>query len=265
MAKNGTVNIGNTQMHYAEFGSGERNLVVLPGLSDGLTTVKGKAWMLAPSYKKFLKDFKVYMFSRKESMPEGYSIRDMAKDQVEAMRILNITKATVMGVSQGGMISQYIAADYPEVVEKLILVVTAPYANEVARDAVSTWMDMAKRGDHTTLMIDTAERMYSKAYLDKNRKLFPVIAKFTRPSSYERFLRNAEAILKFDARDDLKNITCPTLIISGDDDKTVGNDAPAEFNAGITNSEVYIYEGQGHGLFDEEKDFYDRVLEYALR
>ena len=71
--------------------------------------------------------------------------------------------------------------------------------------------------------------------------------------------------MKFDARDDLKNITCPTLIIAGDDDNTVGNDAPAEFNAGITNSEVYIYEGQGHGLFDEEKDFYDRVLEYALR
>ena len=39
--KNGTVKIGNTDMYYVSFGKGERKLVVLPGLSDGLATVKG--------------------------------------------------------------------------------------------------------------------------------------------------------------------------------------------------------------------------------
>ena len=33
--KNGSVKIGNTQMYYVAFGKGEKNLVVLPGLSDG--------------------------------------------------------------------------------------------------------------------------------------------------------------------------------------------------------------------------------------
>lgn len=47
MRKNGCVTVGDTEMYYVAFGDGKRNLVVLPGLSDGLTTVKGKAWLLA--------------------------------------------------------------------------------------------------------------------------------------------------------------------------------------------------------------------------
>ncbi|MBP5609124.1 MAG: alpha/beta hydrolase [Lachnospiraceae bacterium] len=260
---NGCAKVGDTEMYYVSFGSGKKKLVVLPGLSDGLATVKGKAWILSSSYKKFFKDYTVYMFSRKNDMPKGYSIEDMADDQVRVMKDLEIHKACVLGVSQGGMVAQCIAIRHPEVVERLILAVTAPYANYVATDAVSSWIGMVERGDHKALMVDTAEKMYSNRYLQKNRKYFPLIAKFTKPSSYDRFLINANAILKFDVRDKLPKITCPTLIIAGSDDKTVGNDAPGELNSGIEGSKLFVYEGLGHGVFDEAKDFYDRVLEFA--
>ena len=135
--KNGCVALGDTEMYYASFGNGERQLVVLPGLSDGLTTVKGKAPFLRAPYKRFLNDYTVSIFSRKNRMPEGYTIRQMAADQARAMQALGIGKAAVLGVSQGGMIAQYLAIDEPEMVEKLILAVTAPYANEVAQSVVA--------------------------------------------------------------------------------------------------------------------------------
>ncbi|MCR5735376.1 MAG: alpha/beta hydrolase [Lachnospiraceae bacterium] len=263
MLKNGAVTAGKTDMYYAAFGRGSNKLVVLPGLSDGLATVKGKAWILSSPYKKFFQDYTVYIFSRKNDMPEGYSIADMADDQVLAMKDLGIDKACILGVSQGGMVAQYVAIRHPEVVKRLILAVTSPYANDVAKDAVSGWIDMADRGDHRALMVDTAEKMYSDEYLQKNRKYFPLIAKFTKPSSYDRFLKNANAILGFDARSELSKISCPTLIIAGSDDKTVGNDAPDELKNGITNSELYVYEGLGHGVFEEAKDFYDRVFAFC--
>lgn len=265
MAKNGSVKIGNTEMYYASFGSGSKTLVALPGLSDGLATVKGKALVLSQPYKKFLKDYTVYMFSRKNEMPEGYTIRQMASDQAKAMKELGIDKAYVLGVSQGGMIAQYLAIDYPEMVEKLILTVTAPNANEVVSDDVRRWIEMVHKGDHTALMIDTAEMMYSDKYLAKNMKFFPILAPFTKPKSYDRFLINANAILNFDARKDLSDIKCPTFIIAGDDDKTVGNEAPYLLNQGILNSEIFVYNGLGHGAFEEAKDFYDRVFEFCNR
>ena len=263
MMKNGCVTIDNTDMYYVSFGTGEKKLVVLPGLSDGLTTVKGKALVLSSPYKKFFRDYTVYMFSRKNKMPEGYSIRDMADDQILAMKILEIDQAYILGVSQGGMIAQYMAIKHPEMVKKLILAVTAPNANVVLGDVVTGWIDMAMCGDHTALMVDTAEKMYSEKFLKKNRKYFPMLARFTKPRSYERFLKNAYAILGFDCRSELTKIICPTLIIAGGDDHIAGNEAASELNRAITGSELYVYESLGHGAFEEAKDFYDRVLEFC--
>ena len=48
--------------------------------------------------------------------------------------------------------------------------------------------------------------------------------------------------------------------MAGDCDNTVGNDAPYELKEGIRGSELIIFDGLGHGLFEEDKDFYDKVL-----
>ena len=60
---------GDTGMYYVSFGSGSKNPVVLPGLSDGPAAAKGEAWILSFPYKKFFRDYTVYMFSRKNKMP----------------------------------------------------------------------------------------------------------------------------------------------------------------------------------------------------
>ena len=38
-AHNGSVRVGNSEMDYISFGYGNRNLIMLPGLGDGLSTV----------------------------------------------------------------------------------------------------------------------------------------------------------------------------------------------------------------------------------
>ncbi len=257
---NGTVPLGNTEMHYARFGSGDKTAVLLPGLSDGLATVEGKAALLAKPYKPFLGEYTIYMFSRKDVMPEGYTIADMADDQATAMKALGIEGAYVLGVSQGGMISQFLAAQHPECVRALVLAVTAPYPNEVVRAAVVSWIEMAHRRDHKRLMIDTAEKSYSDAYLRKHRALLPLLGLVGRQKSYDRFLKNANAILASDARPVLKSITSPTLIIGGDADKTVGTAAAGELHEMIAGSELYIYKGLGHAAYEEAKDFNGRVF-----
>ena len=113
-AQNGSVSIGDTDMDYVSFGKGRDALIMLPGLGDGLTTVKGMAIPMAITYRMFACNYKVYIFSRKNYLPEGYSTRDMARDQAEAMKKLGISKAKVVGISQGGMIAQYLAIDFPE-------------------------------------------------------------------------------------------------------------------------------------------------------
>ncbi len=264
-AKNGAVPIDNTSMEYVSFGHGDKAFILLPGLSDGLATVKGKAVLLAKPYELFFRDYTVYMFSRKNDIPEGYSIRDMAADQARAMRALGIRKASVMGVSQGGMIAQYLAIDYAELIDKLVVAVSAPYANETVVSCVSTWIGFAEQGDHRSLMIDTAEKSYSPEYIKKFRRIYPIIGKVGKPASYNRFLVNAHAILAFDALQDLRNITCPTLIIGGEDDKIVGVHASCELKEHIPGSELFIYPGLGHAAYEEAGDFNRRVYEFLMK
>ncbi|HQE69738.1 MAG TPA: alpha/beta hydrolase [Atopobiaceae bacterium] len=261
-ARNGKVPVGDAEMSYVSFGHGEEAFILLPGLSDGLATVQGKALLLARPYRDFFDRYTVYMFSRKNRMPEGYSIRDMADDQAKAMEILGLRKASVMGVSQGGMIAQHLSIDHAEKVGRLVIAVSAPYANETIRACVNNWIDLAKSGQYEQLMADMNEKSYSEGYLKKLRRFYPVIGAVMKQLRYDRFFINAQAILDFDLRDDLARIGCPTLIIGGTEDKIVGADAAYEMRERIANSELHLYEGLGHAAFEEAADFNERVLRF---
>lgn len=261
-AKNGELALDGTKMSYVSFGRGKRTLILLPGLSDGLATVKGKALLLAKPYELFFEDYTVYMFSRKDVLPAHSSIRSMAEDQARAMEHLGIGKACVMGVSQGGMIAQYLAIDYPQRVEKLVLAVTAPCLNDTAEGCLRRWIAFAQQGRHRELMTDTAENSYSPAYLEKVRKLYPFLGLIGKPAGYDRFLSNAHAILGFDAVGELDRIRCPVLILGAEEDRIVGVQASFALKEHIADSELYIYQGLGHAAYEEAPDFNRRVFRF---
>lgn len=68
--KNDTLRLKNDTMHFIRFGSGSKTLVMLPGLGDGLTTVKGTALPMTLMYRAYARDYTVYMFSRRNHLPE---------------------------------------------------------------------------------------------------------------------------------------------------------------------------------------------------
>lgn len=264
-AKNGVVTIGDTEMDYISFGKGIEILIILPGLGDGLTTVKGMAISMAMIYRMYAKDYKVYVFSRKNHLTEGYSTRDMAKDQAAAMNILGITKAKVLGVSQGGMIAQYLAIDYPDLVDKLVLTVTLSKQNKDVQAVIENMIKLAKQGNHKELMIDTAEKSYSEKYLKKYRLFYPLLGKIGKPKDYRRFLIQAASCVQHNTYEKLENVVCPTLIIGGEEDKIVGVAASIELADKIKDSELFIYKGLGHAVYEEAKDFNNRVMSFLNR
>lgn len=240
-------------------------MVMLPGLGDGLTTVKGMALALAMIYRAYAKDHTVFIFSRRNDIPEGHSTRDMAEDQAKAMKALGITDANIMGISQGGMIAQYLAIDHPGSVKKLVLAVTLAKQNEIIQHVTDNWISLAERGDHRSLMIDTAERSYSDRYLKRYRCLYPFLRHIGKPKDLKRFLIQADSCIHHNAYSELDKILCPTLIIGGACDKIVGAAASSELADNIKTSEVYIYDDLGHAAYAEAKDLDKRVLRFLAK
>lgn len=261
-AKNESVRIGGTDMDYVSFGNGRQPLIILPGLGDGLRTVKGMASALAFTHRTYAKKYAVYIFSRKNDLPEVYSTRDMAKDQAAAMRKLGIAGAYVQGISQGGMIAQYLAIDHPDLVKKLVLAVTLARQNEVIQNVAGNWISLAERGDCKSLMIDIAEKSYSEQHLKKYRLLYPLLEYIGKPKDLRRFLIQADACTRHDSYAELGKIVCPTLVIGGACDKIVGTAASPELAANIAKSELFLYQDLGHAAYEEAGDFPMRVLRF---
>lgn len=263
-ACNGTVSMESAAMDYIRFGTGSRTLILLPGLGDGLRTVRGTALPMALMYRLFARDFTLWCFSRKHPLPEGCTTRDMARDLKEAMDRLGIEKADLFGVSMGGMIAQHFAADFPDRVNRLVLAVTCPRPNPILEESIEEWVSLARQGDAAGFMESNVRRMYSDAYYQKNKWLTPIVGALTKPKSYDRFFIQARACLTHDAFGRLGQISAPTLVIGGEQDKALGVQASCDLAEAIPNARLKIYPQWGHGVYEEAPDFNQTVLQFLL-
>jgi pimeloyl-ACP methyl ester carboxylesterase len=202
------------------------------------------------------------MFSRRDNMPDGFTIDDMADDLLEVLTALGIEKAHILGVSQGGMVALRFCVKYPVMVDKLIIAVSASRVNNLIDMTINAWLNFAENDDYKIIFIDTAKKSYTEKKLRQYRPLYPMLYRIGKPKDLSRFIIQAKAILNYDIYDELENIKSKTLIIGGSDDKIVGVDASIEISEKISGSELYIYEGLGHAAYEEAKDFNERVIRF---
>lgn len=263
-AKNHTVTIDGDTTDFISFGKGKKNLVIIPGVGDGLKTAKGLALPFAFMYRLFAKDFTVYIMSRKRNIPENYNTQQMAFDMYKVLTSVGVEKASVLGVSMGGMIAQYLAIDFPEFVEKLVLAVTLARPNNTIKERCETWIKSAEEKDYEAIMKDSALYSYSDEYLRKNKMMLNVISKIGTQKSFDRFITFAKACATHDTFEKLEKITCPTLVIGGKQDKIVTFKASEEIASKIQNAKLKTYEEFGHAAYEEGKDFNKIVYEFCM-
>ena len=258
-AKKGKVKVRDMQIDYVSFGLGTKPLVLIQGLNTN--GIKGAGAFLAYMYRIFAKDHKVYLFERRPNVHEGITVRDMAGDIAGAMDELGIVNADIIGVSQGGMIGQYLAIDRPDLVNKLVLVVTLSRNNEIVKGVIKHWITMTKQGDIKALVTDMAVKMYSEAYVKRYKLFMPLLTLMQKPKDPRRFIIMAESCLTCDAYDELDKIKCPVFVLGGKQDKVLGGEASIEI-AEKLGCELYMYENLGHALYEEDRDFNRRIYDF---
>ena len=258
-AKEGKLQIGNLKMDYITFGRGERPLVLIQGLNT--RGISGMALPLAYMYRMFAQEYTVYLFDRREDLLQDITVQALATDIATAMDYLAIRQADVIGVSQGGMIAQYLAIDRPDLVHKLILAVTAAKNNMLMEDVIQHWIGLTEQGDMKALVVDMAEKLYSEKYMKRYKPLLPLLTVVQKPKNVQRFITLAKACLTCDTYDLLKQIHCPVLVLGGRQDKIVGGQASEEL-AEQLGCDIYMYEQFGHGVYEEAKDFNKRMYDF---
>lgn len=258
-----TVAVPGGELDCIRFGKGPRPLVILPGLS--FQRVKSAGASLAWMYRAFGKEHTVCVFDKRTVIPVGFTLRDMADDQAAAMETLGLRDADVFGVSQGGMIAQYLAIGHPQLVRKLVLGVTAARVNPVMEETVGSWIAWAERGDYAAIMDDMmGEKMYSAAYARRYRWLLPLLRRVGKPKDMSRFVNMAKACLTCDASGELHKIACPTLVLGGAEDRVVTAAASEEIAAAL-HCGLHLYPGLGHAAYEEAPDFNQRIQSFFAK
>ena len=261
-AKESTLTVNDMQFDYITFGTGQRPLVMIQGLST--RGIKGAALSLAYMYRIFAKDFKVYLFDRRPIVHDGINVRDMAGDIADAMDALGITNAHIFGVSQGGMIAQYLAIDRPDLVGKMVLAVTLSRNNDTVQQVVGSWIQMAQQGAMRQLIEDMAQKMYSPAYVKRYRPFLPLLTLLQKPKDVQRFVILAKACLSCNSYALLDRIQCPVLVLGGTQDGVVTANASREI-AEKLECPIFMYEDLGHAAYEEAKDFNERVYAFLMK
>ena len=257
--KGKTLYFNDKSMDYVTFGKGKQPLVIIPGLGDGVQTVKGKAHLFSLSYRLLAKHYKIYVFSRINELRQGYTTRDMAADLAEAMETLNLDTACVMGISQGGMIAQWLAVDFPERVQRLILAVTTAKPSQLARERIEHWQKLSQSGNFKHLMLDIAQHSYTQKSYQKWRLLYNIMGRLGRIKDEKRIAIQSQSCLGHDSLGVLKEIQCPTLILGALEDDVIGVKGSKELAKAISGCQLLILKHSGHALYEENKAFQEAV------
>ena len=258
-----TVKTPDMEMRYIRFGEGKRTLVILPGLS--VQSVVPAAPAIEKQYEVFLKDYTVYLFDRRESLPSVYSVYDMAKDTARAMIELGLSDVCLFGASQGGMMAMSIAAIHPELVSRLALGSTACHVKESRSVAIDEWIRLAQEGNAEALYLAFGEKLYPPALFQTYRATLQQVSKTVTPTDLKRFIILAQGLHGFDMTDMMKDIRCPVLAMGDTHDAVLGATALSEIAEQMKdnpNFEAYMYHGYGHAAYDTAPDYTQRLYRF---
>ena len=219
------------------------------------------AFLAGAVFRVLAKKYRVYIVERRSIIEDTINIETMADDVAAVMKARKVSDADIIGVSQGGMIAQYIAVKYPELVSKLVLAVTASRSNSTIEASAEHWIELTQQKQYDKMFIEMMTQMYTAEYIRKNKHILPMAAKISRPKDPERFIALCRSVTTVDIYDRLDEIKCPVLVIGGRLDNVTTPEASEEI-AEKLGCELYMYENYGHSLFDEAKDFYQRAIDF---
>lgn len=198
------------RLNYRVDGAREAPPVVLTGsLGTELSMWDPQVAALADDFRLLRYDLRGHGGS--EVPPGPYALADLGEDLLALMDAVGIERAVLCGLSIGGMISMWVAANAPERVDRLVVFCTSAYLGSAYAERAAA---VRERGIEP-IADAVIERWFTPGFDPAT------VARFRRglvgiPA--EGYAGCCEAIAGMDLREDLGSIRASTLVVAGADD-----------------------------------------------
>jgi 3-oxoadipate enol-lactonase len=251
-----TIDCGDILIYFEVSGGGQP-LLLIHGLGSSC-----RDWELQRA--DFEKHFRVIAIDlrghgRSDKPSGAYSMSQFAGDAARLLVALDARPSHVVGISLGGMVAFQLALDYPELVEKLVIVNSVPaLLPRNLADRLSYWqrlliirfMGMEKMGRVL------AERFFTHPDQEPLREIF-----IRRWAENDRLSYRAslKAAYGWSVRERLGEIQAPTLVIGADGDYFPTADKQA-YTALIPGAALAVISGSHHALPAEKPAEFNRLV-----
>ena len=179
--------------------------------------------MWSPQMPLLTKHFKVLRFDTRghgqSSAPiDPYTLDELALDAYELLQSLAIERTHWLGLSMGGMIGQTLVLKYPQLFHSLVLADTTSKRPDNAKQMWGERIAKAKAQGMLAMVDSTLARWFEEDYRKANPIIIQAISEGITGTSVNGFAGCCEAISHINTFDRLHEITCPTLIMVGEND-----------------------------------------------
>jgi pimeloyl-ACP methyl ester carboxylesterase len=267
--------VNGVRIHYQEAGDEQAPPIIL--IHGFISSNLIWSHVLKPLAQKGLRviapDLPGYGYSGKPRDAE-YTINEQARSVMGLMDRLGIRKATIAGASYGGAVAATMALDYPERVEKLILVgavtnddvkknilmrvTVLPLVGDIATPLFlgSRWI-LRKRmeGMYRRLQRPINEKMVaSRHHLLETANAHRAMIRTARHWSANRIAREASLIRQ------------PTMLVWGDEDDHIPLDDAFRLRDAMPNAKLIVFRNCGHlPPAEQPEKFVEAVADFCKR
>ena len=253
--------VNGLKLYYESEGDGEP-VVLIPGFAAG-------RWIWFKQTGDLSRSFRVISFDPRgvsaSDKPEGpQTIGLLADDVALLLQALGVESAHIVGASFGGFVAQEFALKYPSMTRKLVLCCTSFGGPNHVVPAPETLQALA-----STKGLNSEERMRANLLLAFTPEYVRTQAaevdhvvhlRATNEVPEHIYLSQLQAAMSFNVESRLGQISCPTLVLSGDADVIVPVQNSRNLAAKIPGAKLEIIEGGSHTFFIEKAGEFNRIV-----
>lgn len=193
--------------------------------------------------------------------PAGaYTLEQLAEDVHGLLGGLGIARTHFVGLSMGGMIGQIFALKYPEMVQSLVLCDTT---SRYPAAAAPVWQDRIKTVEAKgmePLVESTLGRWFTAPFRTRRPDLMEQVGAMIRATPAQGYIGCCHAIPKINVTDRLGAVSCPALVIVGEEDPGTPVEMARDIHAALPSAELAILRSASHLSNLEQPEEFNRVL-----
>ncbi len=251
--------ITGLDIHYDLLGEGEP-VAFLNGVM-----MTGQSWVLQTSlfrrrYRCLLHDFRGQLLSDKPEEP--WALEDHAEDLRALLDHLEIERCHVVGTSYGGEVGMIFALRWPERVRTLSVISSVSEVSPELDRAVTNWAETALAAPETLYRVALPHN-FSPRFVEAN----PAVTRQGEerlaacpPEFFPSFARLVDAFRDLDITAELHRITCPTLVLVGENDALKPPEHSRRIAERIPGAEFLLVPEAGHAVILEQPEEVNTAL-----